>query len=116
MFVEYFGLFDVSIEIKLILNCVDCFSVRGIAFDVVAACVSEVVVFDVGVVVLVFTCMLVVELDVGKDVLWYCGRVIEGIDFVAKTPVWFVECLCCSGVCLVSLLVDIIQYVMLELG
>src|SRR3546814_1389432 len=43
---EYLGLPDASIELKLTPNRADCFSVRGIAFDVAAACGSEVTVFD----------------------------------------------------------------------
>jgi phenylalanyl-tRNA synthetase beta chain len=43
---EYLGLPDASIEIKLTPNRADCFSVRGIAFDVAAACGSEVKPFD----------------------------------------------------------------------
>src|SRR3546814_3544095 len=43
---EYLGLPDASIELKLTPNRADCFSVRGIAFDVAAACGSEVTAFD----------------------------------------------------------------------
>src|SRR3546814_13093927 len=39
---EYLGLPDASIERKLTPNRADCFSVRGIAFNVAAACGREV--------------------------------------------------------------------------
>ncbi|MEE7561441.1 phenylalanine--tRNA ligase subunit beta, partial [Xanthomonas sp. Kuri4-2] len=52
----------------------------------------------------------------GAEAPRYCGRVIEGIDPAATTPVWLAERLRRSGVRPVSLLVDITQYVMLELG
>lgn len=113
---EYLGLPDASIEIKLTPNRADCFSVRGIAFDVAAACASEVVAFDAVAVAPVSTRTLSVELDAGNEAPRYCGRVIEGIDPAAKTPVWLAERLRRSGVRPVSLLVDITQYVMLELG
>ncbi|MCC4604252.1 phenylalanine--tRNA ligase subunit beta [Xanthomonas campestris] len=113
---EYLGLPDASIEIKLTPNRADCFSVRGIAFDVAAACASEVVAFDAAAVAPVSTRTLAVELDAGNEAPRYCGRVIEGIDPAATTPVWLAERLRRSGVRPVSLLVDITQYVMLELG
>lgn len=113
---EYMGLPDASIEIKLTPNRADCFSVRGIAFDVAAACASAVVAFDAGAVAPVSTRTLAVELHAGNAAPRYCGRVIEGIDPAAKTPVWLAERLRRSGVRPVSLLVDITQYVMLELG
>ncbi|AEL07642.1 phenylalanine--tRNA ligase subunit beta [Xanthomonas campestris pv. raphani] len=113
---EYLGLPDASIEIKLTPNRADCFSVRGIAFDVAAACASEVVAFDAAAVAPVSTRTLAVELNAGSEAPRYCGRVIEGIDPAATTPVWMAERLRRSGVRPVSLLVDITQYVMLELG
>src|SRR6476661_4323497 len=42
----YLGMPDASIELKLTPNRADCFSVHGIAFDVAAACGSEVIAFD----------------------------------------------------------------------
>ncbi|QDS16504.1 phenylalanine--tRNA ligase subunit beta [Xanthomonas arboricola] len=113
---EYLGLPDASIEIKLTPNRADCFSVRGIAFDVAAACASTVVAFEAGAVAPVSTRTLAVELHAGNAAPRYCGRVIEGIDPAATTPVWLAERLRRSGVRPVSLLVDITQYVMLELG
>lgn len=113
---EYLGLPDASIEIKLTPNRADCFSVRGIAYDVAAACGSEVVAMDIAAVPAVSSRSVAVELDAGAEAPRFCGRVIEGIDPAARTPVWMAERLRRSGVRPVSLLVDITQYVMLELG
>lgn len=114
--VEYLGLPDASIEIKLTPNRADCFSVRGIAFDVAAACASEVVPFAAEPVPATSSRELQVALDAGAEAPRYLGRVIEGIDPAARTPLWMAERLRRSGVRPVSLLVDITQYVMLELG
>jgi phenylalanyl-tRNA synthetase beta chain len=114
--VEYLGLPDASIEIKLTPNRADCFSIRGIAFDVAAACASEVVPFEAAPVAPVGTRELTVALDAGAEAPRYVGRVIEGINARAVTPLWMAERLRRSGVRPVSLLVDITQYVMLELG
>ncbi|HEY9255782.1 MAG TPA: phenylalanine--tRNA ligase subunit beta [Stenotrophomonas sp.] len=114
--VDYLGLPDASIEIKLTPNRADCFSVRGIAYDVAAACGSEVVAMEIAPVASASTRTLAVELQAGAEAPRFCGRVIEGIDPAARTPVWMAERLRRSGVRPVSLLVDITQYVMLELG
>ncbi|MDQ1108068.1 phenylalanyl-tRNA synthetase beta subunit [Stenotrophomonas rhizophila] len=114
--VEYLGLPDASIEIKLTPNRADCFSVRGIAFDVAAACASEVVPFNATPIAAVGSRELTIALDAGAEAPRYLGRVIEGVNPRAATPLWMAERLRRSGVRPVSLLVDITQYVMLELG
>jgi phenylalanyl-tRNA synthetase beta chain len=113
---DYLELPDASIELKLTPNRADCFSVRGIAFDVAAACGSEVVAFDATPMPALHDAMLPVELHAGNDAPRYVGRVIEGVDATRRTPVWMAERLRRSGIRPVSLLVDITQYVMLELG
>ncbi|MER2178322.1 MAG: phenylalanine--tRNA ligase subunit beta, partial [Stenotrophomonas maltophilia] len=101
---------------KLTPNRADCFSIRGIAFDVAAACASEVVPFDAAPVAAVGTRELAIRLDAGAEAPRYVGRVIEGVNARAATPLWMAERLRRSGVRPVSLLVDVTQYVMLELG
>ncbi|MDY1031953.1 phenylalanine--tRNA ligase subunit beta [Stenotrophomonas sp. CFBP8980] len=114
--VEYLGLPDSSIEIKLTPNRADCFSVRGIAFDVAAATRSEVVPFAADAVPATGSRELAIELNAGAEAPRYLGRVIEGVNAAARTPLWMAERLRRSGVRPVSLLVDITQYVMLDLG
>ena len=113
---QYLGLPDATIEIKLTPNRADCFSVRGIAYDVAAAAGSEVAAFEVAPVAPQSQARLAMELHAGADAPRYCGRVIEGVDASVPTPVWMAERLRRSGIRPVSLLVDVTQYVMLELG
>jgi phenylalanyl-tRNA synthetase beta chain len=113
---DYLCLPDASIEIKLTPNRADCFSVRGIAFDVAAACGSDVVPFDATPMPALIDRTLAVELDAGAKVPRFVGRVIEGVNAAVATPVWMAERLRRSGVRPVSFLVDVTQYVMLELG
>ncbi|MDQ1092780.1 phenylalanyl-tRNA synthetase beta chain [Xanthomonas sacchari] len=112
----YLGLPDASIEIKLTPNRADCFGVRGIAYDVAAACGSDVLPLVVTPAEVGSARTLPVALDAGADAPRYCGRVVEDLDPAAKTPLWMAERLRRSGVRPLSLLVDITQYVMLELG
>ncbi len=113
---DYLGLPDASIELKLTPNRADCFSVRGIAFDVAAACGSDVVAFDATPMPALHDATLAVELNAGADAPRYVGRVIDGIDATRATPVWMAERLRRSGIRPLSFLVDVTQYVMLELG
>ena len=113
---DYLGLPDASIEIKLTPNRADCFSVRGIAFDVAAAAGGEVTPLEVAPVAAQNDARLTIELNAGSDAPRYCGRVIEDIDASKSTPAWMAERLRRSGVRPLSLLVDVTQYVMLELG
>ena len=114
--VEYLGLPDASIEIKLTPNRADCFSIRGIAYDVAVATRSEVLDFIAEPIAAHGNRELAIQLDAGAEAPRYLGRVIEGVNAAAKTPLWMAERLRRSGVRPVSLLVDITQYVMLELG
>ena len=92
---EYLGLPDASIEIKLTPNRADCFSVRGIAYDVAAALGSEVRAFDAAPVAAQSDATLAVELQAGARVPRFVGRVIDkrrrhgadaGVDGRAPAP------------------------------
>jgi len=113
---DYLGLPDAAIELKLTPNRADCFGVRGIAFDVAAALGSEVEAFDAAPVPARSDATLQVELHAGADAPRYVGRVIESVSATASTPLWMAERLRRSGVRPISFLVDVTQYVMLELG
>jgi len=113
---DYLGLPDASIEIKLTPNRADCFSVRGIAYDVAAAVGSEVAVFEAAPVPAQDDAAMEVVLEAGERVPRFAGRVIGNVDATAPTPVWMAERLRRAGVRPISFLVDVTQYVMLELG
>jgi len=113
---DYLGLPDASFELKLTPNRADCFSVRGIAFDVAAALGVQARPFPIEPVAAVTDSSLPIALDAGADCPRYCGRVIEGVDATVKTPLWMAERLRRSGIRPISFLVDVTQYVMLELG
>ena len=113
---DYLGLPDASIELKLTPNRADCFGIRGIAYDVAAATGSEVAAFDIAPVPSAIEQALPIELNAGVDAPRYLGRVIADVDASTKTPLWMAQRLIRSGIRPVSFLVDVTQYVMLELG
>ncbi|RYY51886.1 MAG: phenylalanine--tRNA ligase subunit beta, partial [Comamonadaceae bacterium] len=59
---------------------------------------------------------LAVELAAGEKVPRFVGRVIDAVEANVATPSWMAERLRRSGVRPISFLVDVTQYVMLELG
>ncbi|WP_374558355.1 phenylalanine--tRNA ligase subunit beta [Thermomonas sp.] len=113
---DYLGLPDASIELKLTPNRADCFGVRGIAFDVAAATGCAVEPLHADPVPAAHDAALTVGLAAGAAAPRFVGRVVTGVDASVPTPVWMAERLRRSGVRPVSFLVDVTQYVMLELG
>ena len=112
----YLGLPDNVIELGLTPNRADCLGLRGLAYDVAAAFGAGVSGFEPEPVPAASEVALGVELHAGADAPRYLGRVIEGVDARMATPVWMAERLRRGGIRPVSFLVDVTQYVMLELG
>ncbi len=113
---QYLDLDDRCLEIKLTPNRGDCLSVLGVAREVAAltgkalhqpahapvpASISEV---------------LPVRIEAPDLCGRFSGRVIRGLDAHAATPAWIKRRLERSGQRSISALVDISNYVMLELG
>ena len=113
---EYLGLPDASFELKLTPNRADCFSVRGVAFDVAAAFGAQVEPLQIPEAVVATQAAFDVQLRAGADCPRFCGRIVEGLDVHARTPLWMGERLKRAGLRPISPLVDITNYVMLELG
>ena len=113
---DYLGLPDARFELKLTPNRADCFSIRGIAFDLAAALQTQVVPMPIAETPVQSQNSMAIAVQAESDCPRYCGRLIEGLDPQALTPLWMAEALRRSGIRPVSPLVDITQYVMLELG
>ena len=114
--IHYLGLPDNVIELGLTPNRADCLSLRGLAIDVAAAFDAKLKFDAIEPVAPQSKRIVDVKLNAGADCPRYVGRVIEGVNPSATTPLWITERLRRSGIRPVSILVDITQYVMLELG
>ena len=113
---NYLHLPDAAIEIKLTPNRPDCLSVQGVARDVAAIFGVPAAVPAIATIAATTMHERKVELRAGADCPRYCGRLIEGIDASAQTPFWMAERLRRSGLRPISLLVDVTNYVLLEMG
>ncbi len=113
---EYLGLPDNVIELGLTPNRADCLSMRGLSIDIAAAFDAKLKSDPVEPVAAQSKRTVDIKLNAGADCPRYVGRVIEGVDPTAVTPLWISERLRRGGIRPVSILVDITQYVMLELG
>ncbi|HNV82854.1 MAG TPA: phenylalanine--tRNA ligase subunit beta [Arenimonas sp.] len=113
---HYLGLPDASFELKLTPNRADCFSVRGVAFDVAAAFGAQVEALQIPEAKIACSEKMTVQLQAGADCPRFCGRIIDGLNIAAKSPLWLTEKLKRAGLRPISPLVDITNFIMLELG
>jgi len=113
---DYLGLPDASFELKLTPNRPDCLGLVGLAHDVAALFGSHVKAVAQAAAAVTSDARRDIRLEAGKDAPRYLGRIVEGIDPTARSPLWLAERLRRSGLRSISAVVDITAYVMLELG
>ena len=113
---EFLGLNDKLFTLKLTPNRSDCLSLVGIAREVAAltgAALSLPSFADVAASIADSKHVSVADQSACPR---YCGRMIKGINAKAATPDWMVRRLERSGLHSISAIVDITNYVLLELG
>ncbi len=113
---EYFDLDDQLFELKLTPNRSDCLSVAGIARDVAALTGAALNLPQISPVAASSPQRKNVRVDAPEACPRYCGRVIDGVNARAATPDWMKRRLERSGVRPISAVVDITNYVLLEMG
>ncbi len=113
---EYLGLDDNLIELELTPNRGDCISLAGVAREVSA--INNVDLKDASGKIIKATIEddFPVELLAPEACPHYVGRIIKNIDAGARTPVWMQEKLRRSGLRPISPVVDVTNFVMMELG
>ncbi|MEV8520053.1 phenylalanine--tRNA ligase subunit beta [Dyella marensis] len=112
----YLGLPDASIELKLTPNRPDCLGLVGLAHDVAALFGSHVRMPALAEAPVGVDARRGIRLEAGADAPRYLGRIIDGVDPQARTPLWLAERLRRAGLRPISAIVDVTNYVMLELG
>ncbi len=113
---DYLALNDKILDINLTPNRADCFSIQGIAREVAALTNHA------------FNCPMPdsnavttalekqIDIQASEACTYYAGRIIAGINNQIITPIWLQERLRRLGIRSINAVVDIINYVMLELG
>ncbi|KTD64368.1 phenylalanine--tRNA ligase subunit beta [Legionella spiritensis] len=113
---DYLVLDDHILDIDLTPNRADCLSVLGVAREVAALTRVSLNRPDIDVCQPEIDEQLTVKLQNKQACPQYCGRIIKGIDSRASTPLWMRERLRRSGIRAIHPVVDVTNYVMLELG
>jgi phenylalanyl-tRNA synthetase beta chain len=113
---EYLLLDDHVFDVDLTPNRADCFSVLGIAREVAVLNQLPLLEQPVAAATPSIDDVLPVHLNNSEACPRYMGRVIRGINPHATTPLWMSERLRRSGIRAIHPVVDIMNYVMLELG
>ncbi|WP_020168785.1 MULTISPECIES: phenylalanine--tRNA ligase subunit beta [Methylotenera] len=113
---EYLNLNDYTLTLKLTPNRTDCLSILGIARDVTAITGAPITLPVFNTVAVESAKSLAVKVTASEACPAYYGRVIEGVNAQANTPDWMIRNLERSGVRSISAIVDITNYVLLELG
>ena len=115
-FREYLNLDDQCIEVDLTPDRGDCLSLAGIAREVAVINRAPLHVPQIDAVAHGISEGFEADVVAGEACPRYLCRVIKGIDAKAQTPDWMVERLRRSGIRAISPVVDITNYVLIELG
>ncbi len=113
---EYLQLDDHIIELDLTPNRGDCLSIEGIARELAALNQCEISELQWQPYKSTSSDKFQLEILADEACTHYCGRIIRGVNTKAQTPLWMLERLRRSGIRGLSPVVDITNYVMLELG
>lgn len=113
---DYLDLDDKLITLKLTPNRSDCLSLRGVAREVAAITDSALVPENAPSVETSIQASLPVAVQDAKACPRYCGRIVSGIRMDVASPTWLTRRLERSGLRAINPVVDVTNYVMLEMG
>ncbi len=113
---EYLKLDDNTIEISVTPNRADCLGIIGVARDVAVLNQAPLVEPEMAPVAATISDVLPIQVDAVEACPRYLGRVVKGINVKAPTPLWMKEKLRRCGIRSIDAVVDVTNYVLLELG
>lgn len=113
---QHLRLGDAVLEINVTPNRGDCFSVIGIARELCARRNTGLKKRAIAPVAATIADTFPIALNAGANCPRFAGRVLRGLATNAKTPLWMRERLRRAGLRPIQPIVDVTNYVMLELG
>jgi phenylalanyl-tRNA synthetase beta chain len=113
---EYLELNDKLFTLKLTPNRSDCSGMVGVAREVAALTGSALKPLDIQTQPVTLSEQLPVKVSDALGCPLYCGRLVRGVNATAITPAWMLRRLERSGLRGINAVVDITNYVMLEMG
>lgn len=113
---QYLKLDDMMIDISVTPNRADCFGIIGVARDISA--VNNIPMSNISVDNVAATISDIIDIQVNEPQAAprYLGRIVKNINVNATTPLWMKEKLRRGGIRSIDAIVDITNYVLLELG
>jgi len=113
---DYLKLEDFSLELDLTPNRGDCLGIVGIAREIAVLNAMEFKMPTILPVEASIPDSVPVSILASTQCPRYLGRVVRGVDIAANTPLWMKERLRRSGIRSIDPVVDVTNYVLLELG
>ncbi|MCT4717269.1 phenylalanine--tRNA ligase subunit beta [Enterobacteriaceae bacterium H18W14] len=113
---DYLKLEDNTIEISVTPNRADCLGIIGVARDVAVLNKLPLVEPEMAPVAATISDTVSIRVDAAEACPRYLGRVVKGINVKAPTPLWMKEKLRRCGIRSIDAVVDVTNYVLLELG
>jgi phenylalanyl-tRNA synthetase beta chain len=113
---DYLKLNDNVIDVSITPNRGDCLSIQGLAKEISAVTQSNLHTPNLIEIKASIQDTFPVDCLATQDCPRYVGRIIKGVQADATTPMWMQERLRRAGIRCISPVVDVMNYVMLELG
>jgi phenylalanyl-tRNA synthetase beta chain len=113
---SYLELDDYMFELSLTPNRGDCLSLMGIAREVAVLNQKKFFFTDIAPVSKIISTTRNINITAANACPRYCGRIVENVDATVATPTFIVERLRRSNIRSINVIVDLTNYIMLELG